>query len=88
MTCVNRQVPAIYYRSSAMHPYMTIKYSIIKRNISIILTCAVYKMKLATFYCMVQYELRLKVYLKLPCIDSYLLPEREQDWNGLVLESS
>ena len=50
MTCVNRQVPAIYYRNSAMQRYTTIKYSIINRNISVILTCAVYKMKLATFY--------------------------------------
>ena len=38
-------------------------------------------------YFLLQYELRLKVYLKLPCINSYLPPEREQDWNGLVLES-
>jgi hypothetical protein len=55
MTCVNRQVPAIYYRNSAMQRYMTIKCSIIKRNISVILTRAAYKMKLATFYCSMNY---------------------------------
>ena len=38
-------------------------------------------------YFLLQYKLLLKVYLKLPCINSYLSPKREQDWNGLVLES-
>ena len=47
MTCVNRQVPAIYYRNVSIQRYMTIKYSIIKHNISVILTCAVYTMTLA-----------------------------------------
>ncbi len=32
-------------------------------------------------YFLPQYELRLKVYLKLSCINSYLSPERKQDRN-------